>query len=166
MDLSEAQTFSFISSFPNVSSKAWPHNDNFEILFTDVFSTLWGGGGALYVNYCSGRWLSCRGCWSDTQFLTALEGRDFPALLEPSPQQLSSLPWGNTGNFGPISAMFFSVHFPVWNLTFTELKVPLGREFHHLCGAGVGEGTKLCVVSQIFFLQAVLRISLFKLTRF
>lgn len=108
-------------------------------------------GGALYVNYCSGRWLSCRGCWSDTQFLTALEGHDFPALLEPSPQQLSSLPWGNTGSSGPISAMFFSVHFPVWNLTFTELKVPLGREFHHLCGAGVGEGTKLCVVSQIFF---------------
>lgn len=160
MDLSEDRRFSYIFPFPNVSSKGCPHNDNFEN------SAYWCYF-QLYVNYYSGWLLSCRECWPDTQILNALKNQDFQALLEPNPHLLPSPPLGIMGSFGPVSAIFFSTHFPVWNLNFTELKMPLGRKFHHLHragGRGRREGTKLGVVSQM--LRAVLRTSLFQLTRF
>lgn len=74
----------------------------------------------------------------------------------------------NHGKFwSSFSYIFLNTFFPVWNLNFTELKMPLGRKFHHLHragGRGRREGTKLGVVSQM--LRAVLRTSLFQLTRF
>lgn len=125
-----------------------------KIPFTDViFSFTFGG---LYVNYYSGWLLSCRECWPDTQILNALINQDFQALLEPNPHLLPSPPLRIMGSFGPVSAIFFSTHFPVWNLNFTELKMPLGRKCHHLHragGRGRREETKLGVVSQMLQLS-------------
>lgn len=137
-----------------------------KILFTDViFSFSFGG---LYVNYYSG-WL-----------FIVLQGMlvwhagpnwpERPRLPGPTWAKSTLAPLTTLGNHGKFWSSFshiFPTHFPVWNLNFTELKVPLGRKFHHLHragGRGRREGTKLCVVSQM--LRAVLRTSLFQLTRF